>query len=65
MKYGYVTKIEDTPTDNIWTAGREMILNDDSVVYGCEGNDLIGAVVIGNAQEFTEWLKINRKEDNA
>lgn len=63
MKYGYVLNIEDTPTDNLWTQGREITLKDNSVVYGVEGVDLIGAVIIGNAQEFNQWLEINRKED--
>lgn len=63
MKYGYVLNIEDTPSDNVWTEGREITLKDNSVVYGVEGVDLIGAVIIGNAQEFNQWLEINRKED--
>lgn len=62
--YGYVLNIEDTPTDNVWTQGREITLKDNSVVYGVEGVDLIGATIIGNAQEFNQWLEINKKEDN-
>ena len=63
MKYGYVLNIEDTPSDNVWTEGREITLKDDSVIYGVEGVDLTGATIIGNGQEFNQWLEINRKED--
>jgi hypothetical protein len=35
--YGYVYNIADTPQDNIWTQGREIELNDGSIVYGLEG----------------------------
>ena len=38
MKYGYVLNILDTPENNIWTVNREIVLNDNSIVYGCEGN---------------------------
>ena len=63
MKYGYVTKIENTPTDNVWTEGREITINDSSIVYGYEGkaeaNEQQGLFIIGDAQQFREWLTLN------
>lgn len=63
MKYGYVINIADTPTDNKWTVGREIELLDGTIVYGCEGQTLSGAVVIGNAEQFNAWRETNTKQD--
>lgn len=56
--YGFLENIEDTPADNVWTASREIILKDDSVVFGYEG-----ATEIDNcfetAELFNEWRTAN------
>ena len=61
MKYGYATNIADTPSDNVWTKGREIELKDGTIVYGVEGETLQGATVIGTAQQFNDWRKLNGK----
>lgn len=63
-KYGFVLKIEDTPTGNYWTHSREIELKDDSIVYGCEGDFEIeqSKGQMFTKQEFLVWLEENRKE---
>jgi hypothetical protein len=34
IMYGYVNNIADTPQENKWTQGREIELNDGTIVYG-------------------------------
>jgi hypothetical protein len=62
MKYGYVLNILDTPENNIWTVNREIVLNDNSIVYGCEGNFDIpnGLGEMFTQSEFKIWLSINQ-----
>lgn len=66
MKYGFVYKIEDTPLDNFWTQGREIELNDNSIVYGYEGPQSQSdenVEIIGDAKAFGEWLKLNTPQN--
>lgn len=65
MKYGYVTNISNTPTDNHWTQRREIELLDGTIVYGCEGETLTGAVIIGNAEQFNAWRETHTKQDES
>ena len=66
MKYGYVNKIKDTPSDNLWKQSREIELLDGSIVYGCEGNFDIeeGKGEIFTKENFLIWLGENTKQDN-
>lgn len=61
--YGIIYNIEDTPQDNCWTQGREIELNDNSIVYGYEGQTDVGDVGISfeNADSINAWLGENRK----
>lgn len=63
--YGYVYKIQDTPQHNIWTQGREIELNDGSIVYGLEGNFEIeqGKGEMFSKENFLVWLSENRKQE--
>lgn len=63
-KYGFVFKIEDTPTSNYWTQSREIELKDGSIVYGCEGDFDIEKEKgeMFTKQDFLVWLEENRKE---
>jgi len=64
MKYGYINKIEDTPSGNFWTQSREIELLDGTIVYGCEGNfdieDGIGQMF--TKENFLIWLGENAKQ---
>ena len=62
--YGYVINIEDTPDDNVWTDNREIELSDDTIVYGCEGDTLIGADLVTTSTYFRSWLESNSKTDD-
>jgi len=62
--YGIIYNIEDTPTDNCWTQGREIQLNDDTTVFGYEGQTDVSDVGLSfkNAKEIGNWLGKNRKQ---
>jgi len=62
--YGILYNIEDTPKDNCWTQGREIELNDGTIVFGYEGQTDVSDVGISfqNAKGITEWLSENRKQ---
>ena len=63
--YGYVYNIADTPQDNHWTQGREIMLIDGSIVYGLEGDFNIeqGKGEIFSKENFLVWLSENRKQE--
>ena len=63
--YGYVYNIADTPQDNHWTQGREIKLNDGSIVYGLEGDFEIeqGKGQMFSKENFLVWLSENRKQE--
>ncbi len=64
MYYGFVYKIEDLPIDNVWTVSNELTLNDNTVVFGYEGNTEITDVSKGQTFEinvFIIWKKNNLK----
>ena len=65
MKYGYINKIEDTPSGNFWTQSREIELLDGSIVYGCEGDFEIeqGKGEMFSKENFLIWLSENRKQE--
>jgi hypothetical protein len=62
--YGIIYNIEDTPNDNVWTHGREIELNDNSIVYGYEGQTDVSDVGVSfeNAEAINVWLSENRKQ---
>ena len=63
--YGYIKENGTTPSDNVWTEGREIILNDDSIVYGYEGEDSeVDGVVVMTQKEFNNWTKENLKQED-
>jgi hypothetical protein len=64
MKYGIIYKIEETPNDNVWTHSREIELNNNSIVYGYEGQTGVSEVGISfeNAEAINVWLSENRKQ---
>ena len=63
--YGIIYNIEDTPSDNCWTHSREIELNDNSVVFGYEGQTDVSDVGISfeNAEAINTWLGENRKQE--
>ena len=65
MKYGYINKIEDTPSGNFWTQSREIELNDGTIVYGCEGDFEIeqGKGEMFTKENFLIWLGENEKQE--
>ena len=65
MKYGYINKIEDTPSGNFWTQSREIELLDGSIVYGVEGDFEIeqGKGEMFTKENFLVWLSENRKQE--
>ena len=67
MKYGYINKIEDTPSGNFWTQSREIELLDGSIVYGCEGDFEIeqGKGEMFTKENFLVWLSENRKQEES
>jgi len=62
--YGYIHNIKDTPKDNKWTKGRDIEMNDGSIVYGLEGNFKIeqGKGEMFSKENFLVWLSENRKQ---
>jgi len=64
--YGIIYNIEDTPTDNYWTQGREIELNDGTIVFGYEGPSDVSDVGLSfkNAKEIGNWLDENRKQQD-
>jgi len=65
IMYGYVNKIEDTPSANVWTQSREIELLDGTIVYGCEGDFDIEQVKgqIFTKENFLIWLGENAKQE--
>ena len=63
--YGIIYNIQDTPNDNFWTEGREIELNDNSIVYGYEGQTDVSEVGISfeNSEAINKWLAENRKQE--
>jgi hypothetical protein len=63
--YGYVNNIADTPQENKWTKGRDIEMNDGSIVYGLEGNFEIeqGKGEMFTKENFLIWLSENRKQE--
>tara|TARA_R110000803_G_scaffold40214_3_gene86681 strand:+ start:700 stop:912 length:213 start_codon:yes stop_codon:yes gene_type:complete len=64
--YGYMKENGITPIDNRWTFGREITLNDGSIVTGYEGaqstsNDNVE--IIGDAKAFSNWMKENTPQE--
>lgn len=66
IMYGIIYNIEDTPNDNFWTHGREIELNDNSIVYGYEGQTDVSDVGVSfeNAEAINIWLEENRKQED-
>lgn len=64
--YGIIYNIQDTPNDNFWTEGREIELNDNSIVYGYEGQTDVSDVGISfeNSEAINAWLEENRKQED-
>ena len=65
IMYGYINKIEDTPSGNFWTQSREIELLDGSIVYGLEGDFEIeqGKGEMFSKENFLVWLSENRKQE--
>ena len=65
IMYGIIYNIQDTPNDNFWTEGREIELNDNSIVYGYEGQTDVSDVGVSfeNAEAINIWLSENRKQE--
>ena len=63
--YGYVNNIADTPQENKWTKGRDIEMNDGSIVYGLEGDFEIeqGKGEMFTKENFLVWLSENRKQE--
>ena len=63
--YGYVNNIADTPQENKWTKGRDIGMNDGSIVYGLEGDFEIeqGKGEMFTKENFLVWLSENRKQE--
>ena len=66
MKYGYVNKIEDTPSANVWTQSKEIELLDGTIVYGLEGDFDIeeGKGEMFSKSDFLIWLSENAKQQD-
>lgn len=62
--YGYTTDKSKLPEDNVWLEENELILNDDSVVYGYEGSveSSIGITIL-NKEDFLVWSRANVKSE--
>ena len=65
IMYGYVNNIADTPQENKWTKGRDIEMNDGSIVYGLEGYFEIeqGKGEMFTKENFLVWLSENRKQE--
>lgn len=65
--YGYVNNIADTPQENKWTQGREIKLNDGTIVYGLEGDFEIeqSKGEMFTKENFLIWLSENRKQEES
>jgi len=63
--YGYIHNIADTPKENKWTKGREIELNNGTIVYGVEGDFEIkqGKGEMFSKENFLVWLSENRKQE--
>jgi hypothetical protein len=63
--YGYIRNIKDTPQENKWTKGRDIEMNDGSIVYGCEGDFDIEQVKgqMFTKENFLIWLGENAKQE--
>ena len=62
--YGYTPNENRIPNDNVWLEDNELILNDDSVVYGYEGSveSSIGITIL-NKEDFLVWSYANVKSE--
>jgi len=62
--YGYTPNENRIPNDNVWLEDNELILNDDSVVYGYEGSveSSIGITIL-NKEDFLVWSRANIKSE--
>ena len=62
--YGHTTDKSKLPADNVWLEENELILNDDSVVYGYEGSveSSIGITIL-NKEDFLVWSIANVKRE--
>jgi hypothetical protein len=62
--YGYTPNENRIPNDNVWLEDNELILNDDSVVYGYEGSveSSIGITIL-NKEDFLVWSRANVKSE--
>jgi len=65
IMYGYIRNIKDTPQENKWTKGREIELNNGTIVYGVEGDFEIkqGKGEMFTKENFLIWLSENRKQE--
>ena len=64
--YGYIKENGITPIDNRWTSGREITLNDESIVVGYEGEQSTSdddVEIIGNAKAYHDWMKENTPQE--
>jgi len=66
MKYGYVFKIDDAPSANVWKQSREIELLDGLKVYGLEGDFDIeeGKGEMFSKSDFLIWLSENAKQQD-
>ena len=65
--YGYIKENGITPIDNRWTSGREITLNDESIVVCYEGEQSASDAhveIIGDSKTFTNWLKENTPQED-
>jgi hypothetical protein len=63
--YGYIKENGITPIDNRWTSGREITLNDESIVVGYEGRQVESdndVEIIGDKTAFIDWMLSNVKQ---
>ena len=62
MKYGYLLNlnyVHNPQLEAIWVDGDYTFI--ETRIHEVSNSDM---VLIGNAQEFNQWLEINKKEDN-
>lgn len=66
IMYGIIYNITETPKDNCWLQGREIELNDNSIVYGYEGQTDVSefGVSFENSEAINQWLEENRKQED-
>lgn len=60
--YGYIKTNGTTPSDNVWTSDRTIILNDNRTLEGYEGKRSTSDAnvkIIGDNKTFNAWMKEN------